>query len=407
MKIKENSRFQAAAKERVKDLFIEKNLTRNIWYFHKPASRYLLKEYFKVTLLKIGWFVVVLATPWLIAMASFEVANVISILTVFIAAPAFLALKLTAAHHPKIPDFLRGAIDGFITKIDFSNILSALFFLMAHNQGLWRHLFTPDNDRPITDWLLFLLDRVLTAGTFGIWNDVGIQLSTIEPVKSISAALVLYVFNLMIFAVVIETIIFTYRWYRGGQLFIGTNYEASRECIKRKDVSGSYVSRIGRLSEELETVPSIYHVAMLGDENARISITSLHSSEILQESSTLAEHSNKTAFGAEAVQTLGVTHIEVKEQAPLTRFASSKEVRVYHTKFIPTGEISATLNLKNLTLCILFNDSTTIKLNPLTVFKAIHRNDDIILTLIEKSKLQPVGIRSCELSLIPGSSSDL
>lgn len=387
MRIRENDRFRSRAGERSHAISAD-DFTEYVWFFHRSRSARLYGQFAWWQLKKLAWLIAALAIPWLISLLSFQVANSICILFVFVIWPVLLIMLGIARYSTVLPQMLRRGFESMTTATDIANVLTAYFFLIAHPQGLWNDLFTIPPDAVLwQEWPLFLLDKLVSAATLGASGDMDLVWSGIKPTDW-RGGLAVFGLNLLIGWTVVETVLRAVRWYRGKEFLTGSLVDMAIECRARAEVPGGYVSRVGRVTE---VMPEALEMASIAESYPKLAAIE---AKALGDAVILPKLGDEKLYGKQAHRALRVTHVEVGE----VRFGAEPDeiraIKIFHTKFIPTDDVRATLDLAEARLTLIFNGDQKVEFNTLHVLRPVAGQDHIdAVVLFELSENQVVGIR--------------
>ena len=370
---------------------LREDLGTYVWFFHRPAGPGHKRRLAARIALSALWLAIAFAIPWLIGLASVAVANAICIAFVFVVAPVFLIVYWVGRYVTYMPPFFRYALTAFTTPRDLGNVLACYFFLLAHKGALLNDVFPTAANSPPWQWALFLADQTLAAASGGAWKDTGRALSNINPEQSWAGSVVLLGFNLLIGATIIQTFWRIFRWYHAGELMTGSLLDAVTQCHARKAMSGSYISRIGRMAS---IRPEVYDVPTLGQQAPSISMA-------MEQINRKAYKrfwplmSDDVNFGKHAHKVLGIMHVDVEENPLWADIETTRAITIYHSSFVPTTEISGRLDLARGELSITLGGEQSVTLAPQEVLRAIDGQDHVDeLILYEVQLMEIVGVRS-------------
>jgi hypothetical protein len=84
---------------------------------------------------------------------------------------------------------------------------------------------------------------------------------------------------------------------------------------------------------------------------------------------------DKSTFGGEAVRLVGVTHVTYESAHVGDSGRIERILAIYHTKLIPTTEITVALNWPTAELTLVFNGTHRVTLPPLSALREIALED--------------------------------
>ena len=299
-----------------------------LWFFHDVSFKEILRVSPYQVLKQAAWITAYIGWPWLLALLSVDVTNTLCLILLFLGLPiqlfiAFLGNKLRKASG--VPSTRENS------HAETFSALGAVIFLVSVDGASFYDLYDREAMGGFAQSALFVLHHILNSLSLGIIDNLGLSLTTLEPLGWRGRAVQTFISVMVIYEVakfVSSALVDRTR----AELFLGTTAEASARAADRGGYKGAYVSKIKETSEiEIENY-SVFDIAK-----------KVSSAEGLEE---VLKRLRDPLYGTYLLSLLftkggkgkyGILYWSIQENA------GGRFLCIYHTRFFPYKIDSATL----------------------------------------------------------------